>query len=176
MTLAAIEKRSFADGTLMFVPARRLHLGNFMRRLAMAKAAKPSSLTSLCEKLIRSTRRSSAMTATLHSKWPRSRYRARCSPKSVAHHSAAGAARTGVTGKWTIRQTKTAEVRLDQGRTWVLAPQRDRLSVADRLMCTWCMIVVAKDASKARSWPQNPREAGESRFICRVSTIPRRKK
>jgi len=66
---------------------RQLHvlaynLGNFMRTLAIPKAAEPWSLTSLREKLIKSEPRSSAMADMSPSKWQRSRCRDRSLPIS----------------------------------------------------------------------------------------------
>jgi len=75
--------RTFAANAVRLqLHALAYNLGNFMRTLAMPKAAEPWSLTSLREKRSRLARRSSAMAATLHSKWPRSRDRGRYSPKS----------------------------------------------------------------------------------------------
>jgi hypothetical protein len=76
--------RSFAANAVRLqLHALAYNLGNFMRTLAMPKAAEPWSLTSLREKLIRSVLTSSAMAAMSYSRWPRSRYLGRCSTKSL---------------------------------------------------------------------------------------------
>jgi len=55
---------------------------NFMRTLAMPKAAEPWSLTSLREKLIKLGAKVVSHGGTSRSRWPRSRCRVRCSTKS----------------------------------------------------------------------------------------------
>ena len=70
-----------------------------------------------------------------------------------------------VTGKWDrIRQAETAEVRLDQGST-------AGSSASARLTARFGPPAAhaARDcrcqgSSRARSWPQHPRESGECRF------------
>jgi hypothetical protein len=54
------------------------NLGNFMRTLAMLKAAEPWSLTSLREKLIKIGAKVVSPGATSRFKWPRSPRRSRC--------------------------------------------------------------------------------------------------
>jgi Transposase DDE domain group 1 len=58
------------------------NLGNFMRTLAMPKAAELSSLTSLREKLIKIGAKVVSHGRYVPSSWPRSRYRHRCSRTS----------------------------------------------------------------------------------------------
>jgi hypothetical protein len=76
--------RSFAANAVRLqLHALAYNLGNFMRTLAMPKTAEPWSLTSLREKLIKiGAKVASATGATSRSRWPRSRCRDRCSPRS----------------------------------------------------------------------------------------------
>jgi hypothetical protein len=93
----------------------------------MTKAAKPLSLTSLREKPIKG-REGRQPWPLLYIPNGRGRgIAADVRRNPVADHRAAGAARTGVTGRWTNTTNETAEVRLDQGRISILA-----LSAIDR--------------------------------------------
>ena len=58
------------------------NLGNFMRTLAMPKAAEPWSLTSLREKLIKIGAKVVAYGCYVTFQWSRSRYGDRCLPTS----------------------------------------------------------------------------------------------
>jgi hypothetical protein len=109
----------------------------------MAKAAKPFSLTSLREKLIKGREG--------RQRWPL-RYipsgrgrgiAADVRRNPVADHRDAGAGRTGVDREMDeYDQRRCARYALIKAEH----RQRDRLSASDRLilMCTWCVIVVAK--------------------------------
>ena len=70
-----------ANAVRLQLHALAYNLGNFMRTLAMPKAAEPWSLTSLREKLIKIGAKV-VMAATSPSRWPRSRCHDRCSRKS----------------------------------------------------------------------------------------------
>jgi hypothetical protein len=75
------------------------NLGNFMRTLAMPKAAEPWSLTSLREKLIKIVPRSSATGATWPSSWRGCGVAADLRRHSVADRPTAGTARAGMSGR-----------------------------------------------------------------------------
>jgi hypothetical protein len=64
------------------VYALAYNLGNFMRTLAMPKAAEPWSLNSLREKLIKIGAKVGSHGATSRSKWPRWRSDGRCPDRS----------------------------------------------------------------------------------------------
>ena len=75
--------RTFAANAVRLqLHALAYNLGNFMRTLAMPKAAEPWSLTSLREKLIKLGAKVVSHGGTSRSRWPRSRCRVRCSTKS----------------------------------------------------------------------------------------------
>jgi hypothetical protein len=110
--------RSFAANAVRLqLHALAYNLGNFMRTLAMSKAAEPLSLTSLREKLIK-------IGAKGHEPWPlrhvpdgRGRDAAADVPRYPnADRLAAGAARTSMTDCVQVPQTTTVEVRLDQAK------------------------------------------------------------
>jgi hypothetical protein len=75
--------RTFAANTVRLqCHALAYNLGNFMRTLAMPKAAEPKSLTSRREKLIRIGAKVVSHGRYVTSRWPTSRCHGRCSRKS----------------------------------------------------------------------------------------------
>ena len=71
-----------ANAVRLQLHALAYNLGNFMRTLAMPKAAEPWSRTRLREKLIKIGAKVVSHGSTSPSKWPRSQCRGRCSMKS----------------------------------------------------------------------------------------------
>jgi len=149
--------RSFAANALRLqLHVLGYNLGNFIRMLAIPKAAGPWSLTSLREKLIK-------IGAKVGS---RGRY-VRGNP--VADRPAAGTARASMrSAGGQMRQGTTAEVRLDQGKG-------TRSSVASPAILgfrspghrSWATFV--SGGPKARPWPWSVPESGE----CRISSSRR---
>ena len=119
--------RSFAANAVRLqLHALAYNLGNFMRTLAMPKTAEPWSLTSLREKLIKIGAK-----VVSHGRYVTFQMAEVAVPRQmfagnpVADRPAAGAARTGMTGRsGQMRQTTTAEVRLDEGKAASSGPAR----------------------------------------------------
>jgi hypothetical protein len=145
-------------------PASRpaYNLGNFMRTLAMPKAAEPWSLTSLREKLIKIGAKVVSY-ATSRSRWPRSRCRDNVRRHPVADRPVAGATGAGMRASESKfagqRGGKHASM---QAKRYVSAfrycqPLRSPPARAGRgLPCP--------RRSKGRSWPQSRRKSGECRI------------
>ena len=108
--------RSFAANAVRLqLHALAYNLGNFMRTLAMPKTAEPWSLTSLREKLIKIGAK-----VVSHGRYVTFQMAEVAVPRQgnpVADRPAAGTAGASMTGRWgQMRQTTTAEVRLDEGK------------------------------------------------------------
>jgi hypothetical protein len=162
--------RTFAANAVRLrLHALAYNLGNFMRTLAIPKAAEPWSLTILREKL-RSARRSSAMAATSPSRWPRSRCHDRCSSKSCRRSPGCGhrPCRHEERGDQ-MRKTTTATVRLEAGEAARCSASAQSTDWLDFCSACGARFTVARDGRSGDPWHHNHAESGE----CRLKLISR---
>jgi hypothetical protein len=106
-----------ANAVRLHLHALAYNLGNFMRTLAMPKAAQPWSLTSLREKLIKIGAKVAAMAATSPSKWASRSVAADVPGNPVADRPAADTARANMRSVGAQMRETTAEVRLQSRPT-----------------------------------------------------------
>jgi hypothetical protein len=154
------------------------NLGNFIRTLAMPKAAEAWSLTSLREKLIKNRRRGRQPRPLRHLPIGRGLgVAADVCGYPDAHRPTAGAARTNVTGKWSrIPETETAEVRFNRGETTSSSASARSIvrfgpSTRGARIKKFSGVKGCHGSSRARSWPQYPPESGECRINANVRQV-----
>jgi hypothetical protein len=158
--------RTFAANAVRLqLHALAYKLDNFMRTLAVPKAAEPRSLTSLNEKLVKIGAKVVSHGRYVTFQMARSRCRDRCSREFCRWSPGYGnRPRQHERREGPMRSRTMGKVRLDAGKALRFRASAQSAGRFDRLRTCGARFVVARDARRGDAGVTKPQGSGECRF------------